>query len=163
MKRTWGTRPSPGTLVRFTYGRSPHYFDSTGKRDSVNVRQGEVTMVLGDFREEFPGPRSFVVAGLRLILSMSDDIADVRIVYTWNTRPPPGTMVKFVCRRSPHYYGNGDQIEYVNVYCGDVAMVLGYSLTRNTRRPSIRLLLSCGLEVLLVCGVSSCLDLEPLA
>lgn len=69
MKRTWGTRPSPGTLVRFTYGRSPHYFDSTGKRDSVNVRQGEVTMVLGDFREEFPGPRSFVVAGLRLILS----------------------------------------------------------------------------------------------
>lgn len=67
---TWATRPSPGTLVRFTYSRVPHYFDSAGKRDWVDVKRGEVAMVVGEFREHYPDMHPPVtVDGLRLILS----------------------------------------------------------------------------------------------
>lgn len=69
MKCTWGTRPSPGTLVRFTYSRAPHYFDSAGKRCHVNVKQGEVAMVVGEFREHYPEMHPpLTIEGLRLIL-----------------------------------------------------------------------------------------------
>lgn len=48
----------------------PHYFDSTGKRDWVDVKRGEVAMVVGEFREHCPETHPpLTIEGLRLILS----------------------------------------------------------------------------------------------